>query len=51
MMGLLTTIFCFSNVAIALAGGALSLWTVRSVMAPSRTAETATPIKRLARSV
>ena len=33
MMGLLTTIFCFSNVAIALAGGALSLWTVRSVMA------------------
>ncbi|MBT9599533.1 MAG: MFS transporter [Vitreoscilla sp.] len=33
MMGLLTTIFCFSNVAIALAGGALALWTVRSVMA------------------
>lgn len=33
VMGLLTTIFCFSNVAIALAGGALSLWNVRAVMA------------------
>jgi predicted MFS family arabinose efflux permease len=33
MMGLLTTNFCFSNVAIALAGSALSLWTVRSLMA------------------
>jgi MFS family permease len=33
VMGLLTTIFCFANVAIALAGGALSLWNVRAVMA------------------
>jgi len=33
MMGLLTTIFCFANVAVALAGGALSLWNVRAVMA------------------
>ncbi|MEK8033222.1 MFS transporter [Ideonella sp. DXS29W] len=33
VMGLLTTIFCFSNVAVALAGGALSLWHVRAVMA------------------
>lgn len=32
VMGLLTTIFCVSNVVIALAGGALSLWTVRGVM-------------------
>ncbi|MFO1339158.1 MAG: MFS transporter [Burkholderiaceae bacterium] len=32
VMGLLTTIFCISNVVIALAGGALSLWTVRGVM-------------------
>lgn len=33
VMGLLTTIFCFANVAVALAGGALSLWNVRAVMA------------------
>lgn len=33
VMGLLTTIFCLANVAIALAGGALSLWNVRAVMA------------------
>lgn len=33
VMGLLTTIFCFANVLIALAGGLLSLWSVRSVMA------------------
>jgi MFS family permease len=33
VMGLLTTIFCFANVAVALAGGVLSLWTVRGVMA------------------
>lgn len=33
VMGLLTTIFCFSNVAVALTGGALSLWNVRAVMA------------------
>jgi len=33
VMGLLTTIFCFANVVVALAGGALSLWNVRAVMA------------------
>lgn len=33
VMGLLTTIFCFANVAVALAGGALALWNVRAVMA------------------
>jgi MFS family permease len=33
VMGLLTTIFCTANVVIALAGGALSLWNVRTVMA------------------
>ena len=33
VMGLLTTIFCTANVVVALAGGALSLWTVRTVMA------------------
>jgi predicted MFS family arabinose efflux permease len=33
VMGLLTTIFCFANVLVALAGGVLSLWSVRSVMA------------------
>jgi predicted MFS family arabinose efflux permease len=33
VMGLLTTIFCTANVAVALAGGALSLWNVRTVMA------------------
>ena len=33
VMGLLTTIFCVANVIVALAGGALSLWTVRGVMA------------------
>jgi hypothetical protein len=32
-MGLLTTIFCTANVVVALAGGALSLWNVRTVMA------------------
>jgi MFS family permease len=33
VMGLLTTIFCTANVVVALAGGALSLWNVRTVMA------------------
>lgn len=33
VMGLLTTIFCFANVVVALAGGAMSLWNVRAVMA------------------
>jgi predicted MFS family arabinose efflux permease len=33
VMGLLTTIFCVANVIVALAGGALSLWSVRGVMA------------------
>jgi MFS transporter, DHA1 family, tetracycline resistance protein len=33
VMGLLTTIFCFANVLVALAGGLLSLWNVRAVMA------------------
>ncbi|HJV70018.1 MFS transporter [Ideonella sp.] len=33
VMGLLTTIFCFANVLVALAGGLLSLWSVRGVMA------------------
>jgi hypothetical protein len=33
VMGLLTTIFCFANVIVALAGGALALWDVRAVMA------------------
>jgi len=33
VMGLLTTIFCTANVVIALAGGALALWNVRTVMA------------------
>jgi DHA1 family tetracycline resistance protein-like MFS transporter len=33
VMGLLTTIFCTANVVVALTGGALSLWNVRTVMA------------------
>lgn len=33
VMGLLTTIFCVGNVIVALAGGVLSLWNVRAVMA------------------
>jgi DHA1 family tetracycline resistance protein-like MFS transporter len=33
VMGLLTTIFCTANVLVALAGGLLSLWNVRMVMA------------------
>lgn len=33
MMGLLTTLFCLANVLTAVAGGALSLWEVRWVMA------------------